>query len=66
MNKKFLFATIVVVAAMMAASSLIPAMAKDEVIVCHKPGTPAEKTLSIDASALDGHLGHGDVQGACA
>jgi len=33
--------------------------------ICHKPGTPAEKTMEVDASALDAHLGHGDTEGAC-
>lgn len=33
--------------------------------VCHKPGTPAEKTLTIAAPALNAHLGHGDYEGPC-
>jgi hypothetical protein len=36
------------------------------VTVCHKPGTPAEKTLTLPAPALGGHLGHGDILGPCA
>jgi len=35
------------------------------VSICHKPGTPAEKTLWLPASAIPGHLGHGDFRGAC-
>jgi len=35
------------------------------VAVCHKPGTPAEKMLYLPASALKGHLGHGDFEGDC-
>jgi hypothetical protein len=35
------------------------------VTICHKPGTPAEKTLTIPRSALGGHLGHGDKMGSC-
>lgn len=35
------------------------------VLVCHKPGTKAEKTLEIDINALGGHLGHGDFIGQC-
>jgi hypothetical protein len=35
------------------------------VTICHKPGTPAEKTMTLPASALNGHLGHGDYIGAC-
>ncbi len=30
------------------------------VTICHKPGTPAEKTLVIPHQALAGHLGHGE------
>ena len=37
----------------------------ERVTICHKPGTPAEKTLTIPLSALDGHLGHGDTVGPC-
>ncbi len=33
--------------------------------ICHKPGTPAEKTMQIPPSALGGHLGHGDYVGPC-
>ena len=35
------------------------------VTVCHKPGTPAEGTLEISGSALEAHLAHGDIEGAC-
>jgi hypothetical protein len=35
------------------------------VTICHKPGTPAQKTLVIPEAALGGHLGHGDVLTAC-
>ena len=34
-------------------------------IICHKPGTSAQKTMELDPSALDAHLGHGDSMGAC-
>jgi multidrug efflux pump subunit AcrA (membrane-fusion protein) len=36
-----------------------------KVTVCHKPGTPAEGTLEISASALEAHLAHGDIEGPC-
>jgi hypothetical protein len=36
-----------------------------KVAVCHKPGTPAQKTLYLPASALNGHLRHGDIEGDC-
>jgi hypothetical protein len=35
------------------------------VTICHKPGTPAEKTMTLPAPALSGHLGHGDTLGPC-
>lgn len=33
--------------------------------ICHKPGTPAEKTMEAPPSALSGHLNHGDERGPC-
>jgi hypothetical protein len=36
-----------------------------KVTICHKPGTPAQKTLVIPIRALSGHLGHGDTIGPC-
>lgn len=38
---------------------------EDKVVICHKPGTPAEQTLLVPHSALDGHLDHGDLEGPC-
>ncbi len=41
----------------------------DRVTVCHQPGTPAQQTLTVDNSAVPGHLGHGDytnASGCCA
>lgn len=35
------------------------------VTICHKPGAPAEKTMSVPQAALKGHLGHGDYLGPC-
>lgn len=35
------------------------------VTICHKPGTPAQKTMTLPQSALNGHLGHGDTMGPC-
>lgn len=42
-------------------------MCKDDgkVTICHKPGTPAQKTMVIPIAALAGHLEHGDVLGPC-
>ena len=36
-----------------------------KVDVCHKPGTPAEGTISFAAAALQAHLDHGDTEEAC-
>ena len=36
-----------------------------KVTLCHKPDTPAEKTLRIPQPAVQGHLGHGDYIGEC-
>ena len=52
-----------------ALSSLVPAgfaaATPEKVTICHKPGTPAEKTMQVPVSALRGHLGHGDTLGPC-
>ena len=37
----------------------------DGIPICHKPGTPAEKTKLVPLSALPGHAGHGDTIGPC-
>jgi len=36
----------------------------EKVLVCHKPGKN-QHTLSISASAVLAHLGHGDTLGPC-
>ncbi|MHA7734040.1 choice-of-anchor C family protein [Nitrosopumilus sp. S6] len=36
-----------------------------KVTICHKPGTPAEKTKEVPEAALKGHLKHGDTLGPC-
>jgi hypothetical protein len=35
------------------------------VVICHKPGTPAEQTKCVDRPAVRAHLRHGDHLGAC-
>ena len=37
----------------------------EKVIICHKPGSSAQHTISISASAEDAHLDHGDSSGVC-
>jgi len=80
MTKTKLYAAIILgVATIMVFSSIAPVLQAvasvpengDEdpddgkVTICHKPGTPAEKTLSVPPSAVPGHLGHGDTLGPC-
>jgi hypothetical protein len=51
-----------------AIAALIPSRAlaqQQKETICHKPGTPAEKTKEVPQSAVDGHLGHGDHLGPC-
>ncbi|MBF0371201.1 MAG: cadherin domain-containing protein [Magnetococcales bacterium] len=38
---------------------------ESDVILCHKPGDPSEKEMTLPESAVDGHLGHGDTLGSC-
>ena len=35
------------------------------VVICHKPGTPAEHTIIVDDDAVPAHLAHGDHLGPC-
>lgn len=39
--------------------------AGEKVLICHKPDKKGGNTLSISASAVDAHLGHGDKPGTC-
>src|SRR5919112_1992999 len=51
-----------------AIASVIPSRAlaqQQKVTICHKPGTPAEKTMEVPPSALHGHLRHGDRLDPC-
>jgi len=38
---------------------------QDKVVICHKPGTPAEHTLTVAQPAVAAHLAHGDTLGPC-
>jgi hypothetical protein len=35
------------------------------ILICHKPGTAAEQTLSLPAGEIPEHLAHLDTLGAC-
>jgi len=41
------------------------AKGKAKVLICHKPGTKAQKEKSVPEQALKGHLQHGDTEGPC-
>jgi len=58
--------TSILVLGLLASVSFDDAFAKQEkVTICHKPGTPAEKTKEVPPQAVPGHLGHGDTLGEC-
>jgi len=69
MNSKLLFAVIIAIPFNLA--TLNPTLAADSekgktVAICHKPGTPAQKTLVLPTSAAASHVAeHGDLQGTC-
>jgi hypothetical protein len=70
MRKKLLvsFVLIVLLLGSFSAVSADPGKGKgpkEKVTICHKPGTPAEKTMEVPPEAVPGHLGHGDYLGAC-
>ncbi|MDQ3642936.1 MAG: transmembrane protein 268 [Actinomycetota bacterium] len=62
-------------AAVVALVPLLPAVGRQSppvgqqspprVTVCHKPGTPAQKTMTLPQPAVQAHLGHGDIPGPC-
>jgi hypothetical protein len=50
-----------------AIAALIPsqALAQEKVTICHKPGTPDQKTIEVSQRALRSHQAHGDTLGGC-
>ena len=56
---------VVVAFVLSATAGVAEAQPQEKVDVCHKPGTPAEKTLSIAEAALSAHLAHDDQEGPC-
>jgi len=69
MKKRLLI--ILAIAISLAATQLIaggngdPTGNVDRLAVCHKAGTPAEKTLHVPLTAVPGHMVHGDTLGEC-
>lgn len=64
MRRTALLLTIVILAGLSAAW---PAEAAPvpKVAICHKPGTPAERTIHVALPAVPAHAGHGDYLGEC-
>jgi len=61
-----------IVGATLVGATALPAIANhpsgppDKVVICHKPGTPAEKTLTLPHPAAEAHIrAHGDTPGPC-
>jgi hypothetical protein len=42
-----------------------PPAEADLVVICHRPVTPAQKTLFVSSNAVSAHMAHGDTPGAC-
>ena len=42
-----------------------PVQSTDKLVICHRPGTPAQKTLFVASSAVPAHMDHGDAPGPC-
>lgn len=41
------------------------AEAPEKVVICHRPGTPAQQTLFVSSRALSAHMDHADTPGPC-
>jgi hypothetical protein len=67
MSRNKMLMLVAAVGLVMAIVAVIPASAGPprKVVICHKPGTPAQKTMSVPRQAVPGHLGHGDYLGPC-
>lgn len=67
-SRKLLFILLVASLSLPTVAQAAPGQAppgQSKVTICHKPGTPAEKTMEVPQTALRGHLGHGDSEGPC-
>lgn len=50
---------------MSASSSGTASSGGSQITICHKPGTAAQQTFTVQQSAWSGHQKHGDTMGAC-
>lgn len=61
-----LFVFVMFAAFVPAASGSQPPGPSDRITICHEPGTPAQKTLTLPRKAAEKHIAnHGDTLGAC-
>ncbi len=47
------------------ATGPVPSGVAKNVLICHKPRTPAQRALRVSPDALEAHFGHGDALGSC-
>ena len=64
-----LLCSTILMGAVLAFVATLPDMANaqggpERVTICHKPGTPQEKTITLPQPAAQRHLAHGDTPGA--
>jgi hypothetical protein len=67
MNRKLITGILTATALLLSAgwSTLWAQRANDPVVICHKPGTLAERFIVVDDNAVPAHLRHGDFLGSC-
>jgi len=63
--KVLVLMTIVAVSVLTIGTYPVSAGAESKATVCHKPGTPAERTLVVAEAAVEAHTAHGDSVGEC-
>ena len=61
---KYIFRILIIVALPLSLT-VQNAFSEEKVLICHKHGTPQQKEMRVPASAVTGHLRHGDHLGPC-
>lgn len=65
MMKKYIVFVLTLGILLLVVSPLSLLAAPGKVVLCHKPGTPAERTIEVAETAVQAHLDHGDREGEC-